>query len=232
MPRYLTVLLDADNTLFDFTRAEREAILRTFARFGLPATEENARLYAGLNDALWKRFDRGEISQPALRRERFRLLAAALGCRADPGEMDLFYRAELGKGCFLLPGAMALCRALKDAGLTLALVTNGCGDTQRARLSGSGLAPLFGERVFISGEMGVQKPRPEFFDLVFAALGEPDRQRTVLVGDSLSSDIRGGLACGVDTVWYNPGHLPADPEVPAAYTADTLEKVGELLLGG
>lgn len=229
MPRYTTVLLDADNTLFDFDAAERAALERTLGERGCPPSAFALERYLSINRALWAAFDRGEVEQPFLLTERFRLLGEALGRAWDPAEMNDAYLTALGEESRLLPGAEELCRALAAAGCRLALATNGAAKAQRARLEGSPLADLF-SGVFISGEMGVQKPQRAFFDRALEALGGPDRSRTVMVGDGLNSDIRGGLEAGIDTIWYAPGgqQAPADPA--PTYTARSFEEVRTIIL--
>ena len=79
MPRYEVVLFDADHTLFDFDRAEREALRQTLEEAGLPADGETEARYLSINRALWNRLDRGEVRREWLVVERFAALLRALG---------------------------------------------------------------------------------------------------------------------------------------------------------
>lgn len=230
MPRYDIVLLDADNTLFDFTGAERAALGRALEGRGLPFTPRAESCYLEINRALWAAFDRGEISQEHLVVERFRRLLSRLGAEGDPAGLNGDYLSRLGEDGRLLPGAEALCRRLAGAGCRLALATNGVGRVQRARLARSPLSPLF-SGVFISGELGARKPEPAFFDAALAALGAADRSRCVMVGDSLSADIQGGAAAGLDTIWFCPGEEEPQPgEASPTHTARSLEEAGRIIL--
>ena len=218
MKRYDFVLLDADNTLFDFDRAEHEALKRAMTERGYPFTPEAEEIYLTINRELWAQFDRGEVEQKWLTVERFRRLDAALGGRNDPDAFNRDYLTYLGEGAFLLPGAEAFCQALHEAGCTLAIATNGVARVQHARLKSSPIAPYF-PHLFISEELGAQKPQAAFFQPMLATLGVADKSRCLMVGDNLNSDIKGGVDAGLDTAWFNPHGLPNHTEISPTYTA-------------
>lgn len=229
MTRYQWLLFDADDTLFDFGAAEDSALTQTLLHFGLTDGLETKTLYKDINSALWRAFDRGEVAQEDLVVERFVRFLAALGKEGDPEAWNGFYFDHLSQGAILLPGALELCQALAGR-YTLALITNGYPFVQRRRLSLSPLAPLFGERVYISGELGCRKPEPVYFEKVLTDLGAADRRSEVLViGDSLSSDIRGAVSVGLDSVWYDPRGREAGPIQPT-YHAANYRQLTELLL--
>ncbi len=205
MAKYDYVLLDADNTLFDFDYSEKMALAVTMARWGYPITEEHHRAYHQANKTLWKSFERGEIAQEEILARRFRGFMDLVGGDFDAVAMNEFFMDQLILHGRLLPGAEAFCRSLYGR-CTLVIVTNGVARVQRGRLEISPIRDLFAG-VFISTELGCQKPSGEYFDAVCRALPLPDRRRAVLVGDSLTSDILGGNGAGIDTIWYNPeGH--------------------------
>ncbi len=217
MKRYDFVLLDADNTLFDFDRAEHEALKKAMTERGYPFTPETEAVYLTINRALWAQFDRGEADQKWLTVERFRRLDATLGGQNDPEAFNQDYLTYLGEGAFLLPGAEAFCQTLYEEGCTLALATNGVARVQHARMEASPLAPYF-PHLFISEELGAQKPQPAFFQPMLAALGVPDKARCLMVGDNLNSDIKGGVDAGLDTAWFNPHGLPNATHIRPTYT--------------
>lgn len=229
-PRYQTVLLDADNTLFDFTRAEDLAVDWLLSSLSLPP-EEKPR-YLRINRAMWKKGDLGEITQEALVVERFRLFLEETGVNADPAEVNRAYLAKVAECSALLPGAMELCRDLAKV-CRLAIVTNGVTMVQKKRLAESGLSPYI-SGLYISQEMGWRKPQRQLFEAVFAKMGlhEGDKPRTVMVGDNLLSDIRGGQNFGLDTIWLAPeGAETNGAEVVPTYTAHALPDVKRLVLG-
>lgn len=223
---YKVVLLDADNTLFDFDEAERRALDKTLLDRGVTPTEEIRERYLAINRPLWERLHRREVSQEWLVVERFRVLGRELGVSADPEEWNREYLEALGTCPALLPGAVALLEALAPH-CTLALATNGVTKVQHARLAASPITPFF-QKIFISQEMGVGKPDRAFFEYILKRLGvEP--QDTVMVGDTLSSDIQGAINAGLDSIWYSPHGGESD--LPT-YRARTLEEIPGLVLGG
>ena len=157
MRRYDHVLLDADNTLFDFDLAEHNALKRAMTERGCPFTEESEGLYLSINRELWAAFDRGEVTQKWLTVERFRRLDEALGGHNDPECFNRDYLTYLGQSSVLLPGALELCRELYDAGCILSIATNGVARVQHARMEASPLKPYI-SHLFISEELGAQKP--------------------------------------------------------------------------
>ena len=202
MNRYDFVLFDADNTLFDFDRAEHEALRLALAAWSIPCPPETEALYVSINSALWAMLDRGEASREWLVVERFARLAAALGVDADPAALNRTYLDKLGEQPFLLPGAEEVCRTLGKHS-TLAILTNGVARAQRGRFERSPLAGLI-PHLFISEEVGASKPSPDFFRPVLKDLGVTDPSRALMVGDNLITDIGGAAALGLDTAWYNP----------------------------
>lgn len=229
MRPYDIVLLDADMTLLDFDRSEQEALRRILLRYDLTPTEEVEATYLKINRALWDAFARGEVDQDFLVVERFAALARVYDKPWDPRQVNRDYLNALGEEAHLLPGAMEFCQRLKEAGLTLAIATNGLPAAQRGRYTGTGLDQVI-PHIFISMELGAAKPRPEFFHRIFEALSVTDRSRVVMVGDSLSSDILGGSLAGIDTIWYNPKGLPLTGRALPTHTAASYAQICEILL--
>lgn len=226
---YDLLLLDADMTLLDFDRAEHESLRRALANQGLPADKSITEAYSRINWALWSAYNRGEITQSDILERRFVQLFDQMGLSGDPVRCGADYFLALRDCGHTLPGALDFCRKLYAAGKTLLIATNGVAVTQWGRLRRSGLA-TFITRMFISGELGVQKPRREFFDRIFSTLGEPDRSRCVIMGDSLNSDIQGGLNAGIDTIWFNPNRWPGSPDICPKYEVHSYAEALEYLL--
>ncbi len=229
MARYDVVLLDADMTLLDFRRSERAALKRTMEKYGLPRGEEVCRDYSKINAALWDAFARGEVDQDFLVAERFAALLRLYGDGGqDPRAMNRDYQVFLGQEAYLLPGALAFCRALRGAGLTLAIATNGLPVAQRGRYIRTGLDRVV-PHLFISMELGAAKPQKEFFDRVLEALGAAERSRVVMVGDGLGTDILGANRAGLDSVWFNPRQEAlTGPAVPT-YEAKSYPEILRIL---
>ena len=223
--RYKTVLFDGDNTLFDFDAAEAKAICRTMADRGLEPAPERAALYARINRELWDALYRGEVTRDFLVVERFRRLGAALGWSGDPAAWNRAYEAALGDCGDLIPGALEVLERLRPH-CAIGLVTNGLKTTQRRRLGNSPLTPYL-DGVFISQELGVNKPEAAFFQTAMAALGA-DPAATVVVGDDLLSDIQGAVNAGLDSIWYAPkgGSSPLP-----TFQVRSLEEIPPIVLG-
>lgn len=232
MTDYRWLLLDADNTLFDFDAAEEFALTRTLIRHGITPTPEVKALYRSINSALWLAYDQGKISQEALGPKRFQLLFEADGFPGEPGDpaqWSEFFLSSLADCPTLMPGAEKLCYRLSDRYI-LALTTNGVPRVQRRRLKNSPLAPYFGDRVFVSGEMGCRKPEKAYFDAVLSALGVSGAQKSkvLVIGDSLSSDIKGAFNSRLDSVWLrNPGARAG--VMKPTYEVESLSQLAQLL---
>jgi 2-haloacid dehalogenase len=200
--KYEIILFDADDTLFDYGMAEGHALVNAFAQFGLPTgAEDYAASYKEINHALWRDLEQGRITSAALRVERFNRLFAANGLDLNPVDFSAAYLRYLGEGTFLIQGATEICGELADC--RLAIITNGIKEVQTSRIQGSPLCDVF-EQIIISEEAGCQKPETGIFDYAFAKLGITDKEKVLIVGDSLTSDIQGGLNYGIDTCWFNP----------------------------
>lgn len=225
---YRIALFDADNTLLDFTRAEDEALRACLAARSLPTDKATVARYSAINDSHWKRLERGETTRGRLKVERFADFFGALGYDGDPVAMARDYEAALGRQAHLLDGSLDLIRSLHGK-CRLFIVTNGLAAVQKSRFGACPLAPYF-EACFISEEMGCAKPAKQFFDRVAAAIEGFDPADALVIGDSLTSDIQGGINAGLDTCWYNPAAKPAPVGMPITYTVTTHAEIRAILL--
>jgi 2-haloacid dehalogenase len=206
MKRYRGFLLDADNTLLDYDRAESEALEETLDEAAPRAPREQARaVYREINAGWWRRYEQGAVTAAALKVGRFADLMAALHLGGDPAAVARGYLLRLGSKAYPLPHADHVVRTL-CRGARLALVTNGLTDVQKGRLERSGWASCF-TAVIISEELGVAKPDPAFFRAALDALHMPPEE-LLCVGDNPVSDVGGALAAGIDACWYSPAGAP------------------------
>lgn len=232
MPRYPIVFLDADNTLFDFTRSQYLSLEKTLLDFGLPFSPALAELYDKINTQVWREYESGLLTRDALCRKRFVQLLSFL--HADPAKADPvndYYEKLLETSSILLPGAEDFCRRL-SRDCRLYILTNGAADVQESRMRLSPIQPYIA-RMFISQSLGVQKPTPEYFQKVFDALSltKEMRKNAVMMGDSLHSDILGGLNAGLDTIWFNPEGQVIEAGIQPLYTCRTYAQAEALILG-
>lgn len=230
MKRYTTLLFDADNTLLDFHRDEKEALVKALNYFGVPVTEENIKIYSEINQGMWHQLEKGEITKPELKRTRFRKFFEAIGfeCNHDPLTVNEHYLSLLGEGGNTLPGAVETVKRLHAEGYELHIVTNGVALTQAKRLEKSGLLPYIGE-VFVSETIGYQKPRKEYFDRVLDRISEKDKSRILVIGDSLTSDIKGAMNAGLPCCWLNHKGEALPEEYSADWIIRDVREVTEIL---
>ena len=199
------LFLDLDDTILDFHKAERIAISKTIREFGVEPTEEVLTMYHGINKWHWEQLELGNLTREEVLVNRFGVLFEKLGKVVDAAKCAKNYEINLSQGHWFLPGAEeAVDRLSKKYRLFLA--SNGTAAVQKGRMTSANLYRFF-ETVFVSQEIGHNKPSKEYFEACFARIPGFDREKAVMVGDSLSSDIRGGINAGIKTVWVNPGHL-------------------------
>jgi 2-haloacid dehalogenase len=227
--KYKWLLFDADGTLFDYDRAEGIALRDTFEALGLQYEAQYAHVYRRINGDLWLDFENGAISQKRLRTRRFELFFDAMGIDCDPGEFSRRYLANLALGTDLVEGAEDVVRSLHGR-VGLLLITNGLAEVQRPRFARSAVGQYFSD-VVISEEVGAAKPDPKIFEVAFARMGFPSRRDVLIVGDSLSSDIKGGHNYGIDTCWFNPQRKPHDAGVEINYEIGDLKELLQHLAG-
>ncbi len=227
--KYTWILFDADGTLFDYDKGECDALAGTFAQFGLPFDPLYLALYHAINDLVWRDFERGTTTQERLKTERFARLFAAIGLHPAPdaAAFNVAYLDNLGDCADLLPGAETVVNALRGH-VRLGLITNGLHSVQRPRLRKSAIGDAF-EVVVVSEEVGASKPGAAIFDAAFALMGQPRKEDVLIVGDSLTSDIRGGSDYGIDTCWLNPTGRPRPEDLNIRYELRALEDLLPLI---
>ncbi len=206
MVRYPYLLLDADNTLFNFDIGNRNAFSEVCRRCDIPDTEEYFRLYEACNNLMWASFDRGECSKEFLVVERFRLFLGKIHLNRDPSLCNDIHLNTLGQNKVLMPHAEEACRTLSQDH-KLYLVTNAVASVQKRRLTESVLRPYI-SGAFISEEAGASKPSVAYFDYVFSHVDGLRKDNCIVIGDSLSSDMLGANNYGLPCCWYNPKRIP------------------------
>ena len=221
------VLFDLDDTLFDFHKAEKIALTKTLVHFGIDPTEETLALYSTINAAHWKRLELGEISREEVKVGRYRELFETIGVECDPVKATAYYESMLAIGHYFMPGAPELLEELYRK-YRLYIVSNGTAKVQEGRIGSSGIAKYM-DGIFISQILGANKPDKQFFDICFAEIPDFSLSETVIIGDSLSSDIKGGINAGITTVWFNPKGIENDSDIKPDYTIKELSEVPGLL---
>lgn len=198
--RFKAVLIDIDDTLFDFRQSSFEAMQNALASRGVRFTWDDMAAYEIHNNALWKQFERGEVAKDFIFTERFRRYFSERGLDIDPAGFNTDYLRGLAEGYAFMPHCRELLEALHGK-YKIFIVTNGDAFAQKSRIARSGLAHLF-DGVFISEELGCRKPEKVFYDKVFEIIGPEYRTCSLMVGDSLTSDMQGGRNAGIPTCYY------------------------------
>lgn len=221
------LFFDLDDTLLDFHKAEAWALRQALRRSGIEPTADIVARYSEINQAQWELLEEKKLTREQVLIRRFQLLFQELGIHASCEETQHCYENMLAKGHDFMPGAPELLNALEGK-FSLYLVSNGTAMVQDCRLRDSGIEKYF-QGIFISERVGVDKPQKEFFDRSFATIPKFDPSQAMIIGDSLTSDIRGGNNAGILTCWYNPKHKPRRADIHVDYEIAALMELPRLL---
>ena len=219
--------LDLDDTILDFQKAEHVALSKTLRGFGLEPTETVLKRYNLINKAHWEALERKELTREQVLLGRFQVLFEEMGISAEPVKVARAYEHNLSIGHWFLPGAEEAVARLSRK-YKLYLTSNGTASVQKGRMTSANLYRFF-ENVFVSQEIGVNKPAVEYFEKCFAQIPGFDKTKAIIVGDSLTSDILGGQNAGIATCWVNPHHKQGRPDIRVDYEIEALSQLEDLL---
>ena len=225
--KYDHVLLDVDNTLLDFDAAQEGAFKDLLGYFGAEYSDETYARYSEINHSYWRRLELGTITKDLLQTERFKVFFDTLGISVDGNDANVFYQKALSNQAQLIPHAEEVCRELSKR-TKLSVVTNGVGTTAYSRIGLSGLQKYM-SHIVVSEIIGFAKPSKEFFDAAFDIIGCKSSDRIIIVGDSLSSDIKGGINAGIDTCWFNLKGAAAPEGMKITYTITDLRELLDIV---
>ena len=226
--KYPYLLFDADDTLFDFPKASSRAFSAMCTANHIPDTPEVYQLYHEINEVLWQAFDRGEVTKDFVTHERYVRFLKALELDRDPGKCNRDYLAALGQSVFPLPHAEEVCRTLASRGHHLYMVTNAVASVQRSRLTLCTFGEVF-EGAFISEEAGASKPDKAYYDYVRTCVPALSPDNTLIIGDSLSTDIRGANNACLPCCWFNPKGTAAPPDLTIDYGNHDLRELLDIV---
>lgn len=227
MKDYQFLLFDLDDTLLDFKAAEKWALPKLFNAHQLPLTAEIEVTYKDINSRLWMALEEGKITREELMKTRFGKTFEYFGREVDGRALDSEYRGYLAESKVFVEGAFEVIQMLAPK-YELYITSNGIAETQNKRMQVTGLAPYF-KRVFVSEDTGYQKPMKPFFDYVFNRIPNFDPDKAIIIGDSFSADIVGGVRAGIDTCWLNPKRNVAHVATQPTYTIEKLSQLVGIL---
>lgn len=224
--KYTTIFFDLDNTLLDFHKAEHSAAEKLFAAFGLPNDDGTIKRYSEINLSYWKRFEKGEIEKSEIFVNRFITFTEELNKSCDCEKMAEMYMDFLSGEHPKIDGADEILSYLKQKGYYLYATTNGHRITQNRRIKEAGFDRFF-DGVFLSEAIGHQKPEREYFEYILENIPITDKGEILIIGDSQSSDILGGINIGIDTCWFNI--FNEEKKYPSKYEIRSLEEIKNIL---
>lgn len=222
-----TIFFDLDNTILDFSKAEKNALSRTLIQMGIEPEEWVLKRYSELNQAQWKLLEQGKLNRSEVKVRRYRLLFDEIGSEVSPERAAKIYESLLGIGHYYMEGAEELLESLLGK-YELYLVTNGTAVVQQGRIKSAGLKKYFAD-LFISEQIGFNKPDKRYFDFCFSKIAGFEKEKAIIIGDSLSSDIQGGKNAGIKTVWFNPSGQTNDSELTPDYEIKRLQEIKQVL---
>lgn len=222
------IFFDLDETILDFTKAERVALKNTLEHFGAPSVDAVLERYHVINIEHWKRLEKGELTREQVKMGRYEQLFSELGLeKIDAGAVTRYYEGRLAIGHYFIDGARETLNSLFGS-YRLFLVTNGSRKVQESRLKSARIEGFF-DGVFISEVIGYDKPDRRFFESCFDKIPDFSKSESIIIGDSLTSDILGGKNCGIKTVWYNKNNVENKTDILPDYETDSLYQIGELI---
>ena len=221
------LFLDLDDTILDFHKAEDIALSKTIRQFGLEPTREVLDRYHVINKWHWEQLELGKLTREEVLVNRFGQLFREFSVEVEPTTCARAYEKNLSQGHFFLPGAEEAVKRLHQK-YRLFLASNGTATVQHGRLTSANLYQWF-EKVFVSQDIGYNKPSTAYFEACFAQIPGFDKGKAMMVGDSLTSDIRGGRDAGITTVWVNAEGKTAPAELQPDYEIKALSELEALL---
>ena len=221
------ILLDLDNTLIDFNECARHSIMNIFNELGFTYTENVFETFITENVKIWKRLEKGEITKTYLRANRWNIILSKLGIDYDGTIIEEKFENGVAQGAYAVDGAYELLDYLYPR-YELYIVSTGFRFVQESRLKIGDFRKYFKD-IFLSEDVGVQKPATEFFDYCFEKLEHPPKEDVILIGDSLSADIIGAIDYAIDSIWFNKNGDELPKDIKPTYIVKKLKDIEKLL---
>lgn len=227
MKKYNWILFDADGTLFDYEAAEKTALKNSFNKYNLLFNHDVLNLYRSINSKLWKELEEGKTKPEILQNQRFEILFDKLNIKLSGEEFNSIYLDYLGECTQLTEGTFEVLSIISNF-YSCAIVTNGLKKVQRTRFENSSIKNFIKE-IIISEEIGYSKPSRDYFEKTFEIIGNPQKSEVLIIGDSITADIKGGFDYGIDTCWFNPMNKLKNEDFHIVYEIKDLNELLNLL---
>ena len=198
------IFLDLDDTILDFHRSEAVALRKTLQSLNVDPTDEVVARYSAINRAHWQALERKELTREQVLTGRFRQLFHEIGMNVSPSVAQSLYEKNLSESHFFIDGAPRLLMTLSQK-YPLYIASNGTTLVQTSRIASSGIGRYF-KGIFLSQQLGADKPQIEFFERATGQIEGYKPEESIILGDSLTSDMQGGIDAGMHTCWFNPHH--------------------------
>jgi len=228
MKKYDIFLFDADNTLYDFDKASAHALKVLFEEYAFNYSNDIPKRFIDIGTPLWESYEKGEILDTELQKFRFVRLFDELCIQHDPVAFNERYLHELGRNAFLIDGALDICHKIITCGKQIYIITNGFLISQTARMEHSPIQKYISD-IFISEVVGHKKPSKEYFEYVLNGIPHVNKDSILIVGDSLSADIAGGIVSGIDSCWFNFNGVENRTNITPTYEISKLSELGKLI---
>ena len=227
---YNCILLDFDETLVSFSQSEHECIAKLYNKYSIPSTEENIRYYHTINEECWSEYEKGNLKKKELHKKRVQKVIDKFGIKGVSGEaLNREYEHYLKFSAHVIDGAIEFLQDIEDYA-TVAIVTNGDEETQQNRLRLSGIIE-YADGVFTSDSVEYNKPDKRIYTTTLKKLGVENTKSVLVVGDSLYSDIKGGINAGLDTCWVNFNGKENTTDIKPKYTVRDYTELKRIILG-
>jgi len=228
MKKYDIFLFDADGTLYDYDMAEANALKTMFVNCGFDYSENIRTKYREINSQVWESYEKGEISKDDLQILRFSRLFKNFGISYDAENFNKKYLIELGKGTFLIDGALEICKEITLCNKKIYIITNGILATQETRIKHSLIKEYISD-FFVSEVVGFQKPDTKYFEYVVSNIPQAEKAKMLIIGDSLSADIQGGCNAGIDSCWFNENSKDNHTNAKPTYEIKKLNEIWKFI---
>jgi len=233
--KYKAILFDLDDTLIDNDESIKYAIFCIYNKLGIDCNEENFLKWKQFDTDYWHLWEDGKIIVPDwansldkridfLRSNRFIQFFHYLNLSYEEAlNINRRYISLLADNVVRIDGAYELITTL-FGNYELIISTNGPRESAYAKVRNANLYPYF-SKIISSGECGFSKPMPGFFDYAISKMYTKDKEKMLIVGDSLRTDILGGINNKIDCCWFNPHHRHNRLNIEPTYEIDNLKSL-------